>query len=185
MEMLSAVPRPAGNAGDKWLLIAAGLLSIFIVVSTCYGVLSMYHPVPFTDEWMKPHMDLYSGYLHGRLDYGLLWESHFEHRILFQKILALWDYRFFGKSGYLLISLIFFFQGLHALLVCRALWRNERLRDWDRYFLSSIALIFFFWVYQRGNFTAAFQISFILNGFSSSLAAYLACRIGEVDRVVS
>ena len=173
----SAGKQGAGNRIDLFILLP---FALFIVASTCHAVFTDYHPIPYGDNWTI--FGLYRDYLAGKLGLGAFWRQHYEHRILFPKILFLLDDILVHGSGYLLISLMLLFQGLHALLLSASLWRNRFLTDGERLFFSGLAFVFMFWLIQHENFIWTFQTSFLLNGLSASVAAYLMCRASEGGR---
>ena len=157
------------------LLILLALFSLFILGSTCYAIYDNYHPIPSWDQWIG--VNLFRAYLEGNLDFRIFWQQHNDHRILFPKLFYLLDYLLAGGTGHLLLALIFSFQGLHALVLCRSLWKQQSLVGTEQALFSGVALVISFWLIQKENFIWPFQLAFILNGLAASLAAFLVCRI--------
>ncbi|WP_153242508.1 hypothetical protein [Frateuria defendens] len=74
--------------------------SIFILVTTIYGAYHNYSPVQWWDQWVGG-VGFYQRIREG--DWAVFWEPHNEHRIVFSRILFLFDIGFFGGVNVFLI----------------------------------------------------------------------------------
>lgn len=99
------------------LSICALVVGLGVLVSTIYGVVRFYSPVPWWDEW-----DGYIGF-YRNLAFGIWrgwWIPHMEHRLIFPRALFLLDINAFGGMHYFL----FFIEQLMLAAVVVIVWRE-------------------------------------------------------------
>jgi|GEM_PF-2615120 len=137
-----------------------------------YAVLSFRHIVFAWDIWDT--VEMYRDVRDGQAGWSVFWSLHYEHRIVFPRLLILLDYFFASASGNLLLTLLFVLHAAHAGLL---VWVYARSGSADRLHVllyACIVAMAFVWLKQRENFIWPFQIAWILNAFFASLAVYLA-----------
>lgn len=154
-------------------VIVALIAAVTMIVVALAAVFTYRHPVFPWDMWDT--VEMYRDFRDGRGSWASLWALHNEHRILFPRLLILWDYTLVAASGSVLLALILMLHAAHAGLLVRAFaQRGSGARQVTLY--ACLVLMAFFWLKQRENFIWPFQIAWILNAFFASLAAWCAAR---------
>jgi hypothetical protein len=151
---------------SRALAIWAGLLAIFIIVSTILGTVHYFSPIPFEDQW-----DAYIGFFHGIADgqWQAWWGPQMEHRIVFSRLLFWIDGKVFG--GFNIFSIVAIYALMAALCAC-LIYESRRALSSRWEWLTVSALVFglmLLWT-QYENFTSGFQNQFI--------AVYLFALLG-------
>ncbi|MBV8702086.1 MAG: hypothetical protein JO118_00105 [Acetobacteraceae bacterium] len=137
-----------------WVSLAFGL---YVVITTCAGIVLNYSPVPFGDQW-----DGYLGkYIQLRLDFwDALWAPLNEHRQVLARLVFFSDVRWFGGIDLLSISVNLALCSLLVALILLILYQNLEGNAAIRLFLTgAVAAFGFSWI-QWENFRRGFQIPF-------------------------
>lgn len=131
------------------------LTGLVVFVTTIFGVVHYFSPIPFSDQWIG-----YVGFVH-TLDDGnrsIWWAQHMEHRIVFSRLLFWLDANLFGGRNVFLFIAAIILQALTATLFVVSASRGRRVGSLVA--IAGIVLAFLFSWVQSENFTWAFQSQF-------------------------
>lgn len=149
---------------------------LYFTLTSIYGVIINYSPVPFWDMW-NGYLEFYAHVVNG--DYSIWWSQHNEHRILLSRILFWIDIKYFsGTIVFLLVANIIFLS-LIALLLCKMVKvGNDSEVCWC---YLAITAWMFFWS-QNNNLTWGFQSQFFLAYLVPLLSFYSLYRFKDCDK---
>jgi len=105
-----------------WAAAATLLVWMAIVWVHFAGIIiRFYSPLPFYDYWdTVGHIDRYR-----QLDFGVLWQQHSEHRLVFPEIIFAADYIFFRGREILPLVLSALFYFATWLILSAVLYRSK------------------------------------------------------------
>ncbi len=130
---------------------------LYVVITTCAGIVLRYSPVPFYDQW--------DGYIakYTQLEvnfWNALWAPLNEHRQVLARLVFFADVRWFGGIDLLSISVNLALCSALVVLILSILYQNLERGAAIRLFLTgTVAAFGFSWI-QWENFTRGFQIPF-------------------------
>jgi hypothetical protein len=149
------------------------LLGVLTALTTVYGVIRHFSPVPLADQW-----DGNIGFYIRAAQHPLaaFFEQHNEHRLIFSRIFFFADMRYFGGRNVLLLTVNLLLAGGLALTFFRIVRHCAALTRAQSAGLAGLTLVFAFSWMQGGNFIWGFQ--------SQWFAVYLfaLCSFHCIDR---
>jgi hypothetical protein len=150
--------------------IVVGLLGIWVLGTSLYGVFAYYSPAQHWDQWngaLGFYLDARQG------DWSSWWSQHNEHRILFPRLFFYLDLRWLGGRNYATIGLTWLMLAGNVVLLA---WIGVRRRDlrWpERLFCAGMVLAFASSWAQHDNLVWGFQSQFVAVNFFA-LASFFA-----------
>jgi len=129
-------------------------------LSTVYLICRFYTPLPQMDHWEE--IRWLKNYYAGQWHFADLWRQHNEHRIFFPRLFILADlFLFKGRSVFLLVSMLVL-QTAHCAIFWRQVKIDKTLGPGAKLFIWCLFPLLFFSAAQLENFTAGFQVCFVL-----------------------
>lgn len=163
------------NMATKWLSAWVLALGALVFLSTAFGVVHFYSPIPWWDEWdgyIGFYRNITTGYLAG------WWIPHMEHRILFPRILFWLDICWFGGQHYFLFFAQQAMQAGMVLILWREYARGKSLKAPWAWMVGLPLALLFSWV-QSETFKWGFEIQVVAVYFFAFWAAAQFSRLDE------
>lgn len=158
---------------QQLLAAVAGLLALYVVVSTASTVWNYRSPTPVGDHW-DTIVDV-RDYFKGDLTPAKFHRQHNDHRVTAGKLVFMADYLYFGGLGDLVFIAYGLLLGAFAGICAGWLWRRPGLgaARWTGSFaIATLA----FGLYQTETLAMPFQLTFVMPLCAATLALYLLDR---------
>ncbi|EEA00969.1 hypothetical protein BH160DRAFT_3745 [Burkholderia sp. H160] len=158
----------------------SAVLAIIIVVTSIYGGIHYFSPIPFWDQWNG-----YIGFYHAIEDgdYKFFWSQHMDHRIVIPRILFFIDiYLFGGRNAFSIVAIysMVAFLGI-AIWIEYKKWHTVK---YSSFLVAGLIFSFLFSWIQNENLKWGFQSPFIAIYLFAMLAfAFYSRPTGSISRV--
>jgi hypothetical protein len=131
----------------------AAVLALFILLTTLYGIVMVYTPMPRWDDWVEvtAAQQLHRSFI-----------QHNEHRLVTSRLFFAMDELLFRGRSQFSLAVMLVVQGLHAWLLVYVLGRATKLGMAEKVAAAALAVSMLFWLVQHETLTWGFNLHFVL-----------------------